>query len=292
MMSFKQRTVIFFALLTMAGCATMPTGPSVMVMPPPGKPFEVFQGEDATCRQWAQRQIGANPQEIANKNTASGAAVGTAVGAGLGAAIGAASGHAGAGALVGGASGLIVGTSAGAQAGQAYGGEAQRRYDNAYVQCMYSYGNQVPGYRTRYAAPAPPPPSATAPPTSGAVAPQQDTYPEDYAEEAPQFFYSPELDLYVAGGVPYDLVYAGGSYFYFYGGYWYRGPYYDGPWVRAHRRDFPPALLRYRPAQIRYYRDLEYRRFEGDRAHYDRSRMFRPGYRAGSWGRGRRERYR
>jgi len=269
MISFKQRILIFFALLAMSGCATIPTGPSVMVMPPPGKPFDVFTKEDNTCKQWAQQQIGTNPQEIANKNTTTGAAVGTAVGAGLGAAIGAASGQAGAGAVIGGASGLLVGTSEGSQAGQAYGNEAQRRYDNAYVQCMYSYGNQVPGYRTPRAATTPPPPqpSAMTPP------------PEIKTDEAPQFFYSPELNMYVAGGVPYDLVYAGGSYFYFYGGLWYRGPYYNGPWVRAASKDFPPALRRYRIGQIRYYRDREFERFVYDREHYDRRRIYRPEYR-------------
>ena len=122
-----------------------PTVAAVEVLPAPGKPFDVFQGEDNTCRQWAKQSIGTSPQQVANQNTAAGAVVGTAVGAGLGAAIGSTSGHAGAGALIGGVSGLLVGTSAGAQSGQMSAREAQRRYDNAYVQCMYSYGNQVPG---------------------------------------------------------------------------------------------------------------------------------------------------
>ena len=30
-------------LLALSGCATLPTGPSVMVLPAPGKPFEVFR---------------------------------------------------------------------------------------------------------------------------------------------------------------------------------------------------------------------------------------------------------
>jgi len=135
-------------VLILGGCATMPTGPSVMVMPPPGKPFEQFQADDAVCRQWAAQQIGLSPQEVVNQNTASGAVAGTAVGAGLGAAIGSASGHAGTGAAIGAASGLIVGASSGANAGQAYGWQAQRRYDIAYQQCMYAKGNLIPGMRT------------------------------------------------------------------------------------------------------------------------------------------------
>ncbi len=47
------------AALVLGGCATVPTGPSVMVLPAQGKPFEVFQADDAVCRQWAAQQIGA-----------------------------------------------------------------------------------------------------------------------------------------------------------------------------------------------------------------------------------------
>ncbi len=163
MMKFKQGILISFALLVVGGCATIPAGPSVMVMPPPGKPFDVFRAEDSICRQWARQQIGLNPQETANQNTAAGAVVGTVVGAGLGAAIGAASGNAGAGAAIGGASGLLVGTAEGANAGQVYGWEAQRRYDIAYQQCMYANGNIIPGERRYYGVqrtpPPPPPPS-------------------------------------------------------------------------------------------------------------------------------------
>src|SRR5512135_1814797 len=129
--------------LALSGCATLPTGPSVMVLPTAGKPFEQFQTEDASCRQWAGQQIGLSPQETANQNTAVGAIAGTALGAALGAAIGAATGGAGVGAAIGAASGLLGGTAVGANAGQAYGWEAQRRYDIAYKQCMYAYGNLI-----------------------------------------------------------------------------------------------------------------------------------------------------
>ena len=138
------------ALLVVSGCATLPTGPSVLVLPAPGKPLGMFQAEEMTCRQWAGQQIGMSVQDTANQNTATGAVVGTAVGAGAGALIGAASGNAGAGAAIGAGSGLLVGTAAGAGAGQEYGYEAQRRYDFAYVQCMYAKGNQIPGQVHQY----------------------------------------------------------------------------------------------------------------------------------------------
>jgi hypothetical protein len=154
----------FFVLvaLVLGGCATLPTGPSVMVLPSPGKPFEQFQADDAVCRQWAGQQIGLSPQDTLNQNTATGAVIGTATGAALGAAIGAASGAAGAGAAIGAASGLLGGTLVGGNAGQAYAWEAQRRYDIAFQQCMYAKGNQIPGVMQKnqrtYSAPPPPPP--------------------------------------------------------------------------------------------------------------------------------------
>jgi len=154
--------LLLCALVAVGGCATLPSGPSVRVLPAPGKTFEQFQVDDAICRQWADRQIG-KPQDTANQNTLTGAAVGTVVGAGLGAAIGAASGNPGAGAGIGAGSGLLVGTASGASSGQVYGMEAQRRYDNTYVQCMYSKGNQIPGTvrRVRRSQGAiPPPPSS------------------------------------------------------------------------------------------------------------------------------------
>ena len=107
-------------LLSLVGCATIPTGPSVMVMPPPGKPFEEFQADDAICRQWALQQIGHSSQETANRNTVTGAFAGTAIGVGIGASIGAASGHALTGAAIGVVSGLLVGTAVGVVSGRMY----------------------------------------------------------------------------------------------------------------------------------------------------------------------------
>jgi outer membrane lipoprotein SlyB len=162
MLNIGKRTVAVLAVLMLSGCATLPTGPSVMVLPGADKTFEKFQAEDVTCRQWASQRIGTAPQEVANQNTASGAVVGTVIGAGLGAAIGAATGNPAAGAAIGAGSGLLVGTAEGANAGQAAGWEAQQRYDYAYMQCMYANGNQLPtvdrGPRRYYRAVAPPPP--------------------------------------------------------------------------------------------------------------------------------------
>jgi hypothetical protein len=161
-MNWKRGLLLFSLAVMLSGCATMPTGPNVTVLPGPGKPFEVFMADDAVCRQWAQQQIGGvSPSETANKNTATGAVVGTAVGAAMGAAIGAATGNAGAGAAIGGGTGLLGGTAIGSNAGASSEYQLQRRYDIAYQQCMYAKGNQIPGSapaRQTYTPPPPPPP--------------------------------------------------------------------------------------------------------------------------------------
>jgi hypothetical protein len=173
LMRLMKNLIPITLMILAVGCATLPTGPSVRVFPAPGKPFDLFLAEDSYCRQFAERQIGILPQEVANQSTATGAIIGTAGGTGIGAALGSVSGDAGAGAVIGGVSGLAIGAASGADAGRMEGREAQRRYDTAYLQCMYSHGNQVPGvirvYRRRVAIPPPVPQYNYAPPA--AVAP-------------------------------------------------------------------------------------------------------------------------
>jgi len=140
----------------LAGCASIPTGPSVAVMPGPGKPFDQFQADNAICRQFADQQIGVNPNKVAQEQVLTGAAAGAAVGAATGALMN--HGHEGATESMAGA-GLIVGSAAGASAANASTMTLQRRYDIAYEQCMYAKGNLIPGYPApRYSAPPPPPP--------------------------------------------------------------------------------------------------------------------------------------
>lgn len=162
--------VLVVASVALSGCVSIPAGPSVMVLPGYGKPFEVFQGEDLSCRQWAGQQIGVDPQ-IANQSAVGGAAAGTLIGAGLGAAIGAAAGNPGIGAAIGAGAGLLGGSAAGASAASVSSWEIQRRYDIAYQQCMYAKGNQIPGRAARpprgYVTPPPPPP----PPPASVPAP-------------------------------------------------------------------------------------------------------------------------
>jgi phage tail tape-measure protein len=157
-------------VLLAAACTTMPTGPSVMVLPGTGKSFDQFRADDLVCRQFASDQIGgATANSAAADNTVRSAALGTAVGALAGAAMG---GHEGAG--TGAGAGLLMGTVAGSGTGERSGYDAQRRYDNSYIQCMYSYGHKVPVSGRLMSSPAqapsaapasiPPPPPGNPPP--------------------------------------------------------------------------------------------------------------------------------
>ena len=146
-----------------AGCANVPTGPSVAVMPAPGKPFDLFVGEDKECRQFAQQSIGTTAGQAATSSAEESIAVGT----GLGAVAGVLSGGGQRGAGTGAAIGMLGGAAMGSGASRHSGNEAQRRYDIAYEQCMYAKGNQLPqssAYRPRIIYSQPPAPAQYNPP--------------------------------------------------------------------------------------------------------------------------------
>jgi hypothetical protein len=136
-------------LLLLAGCVTLPVGPSVAVLPAPGKPWEVFVADDADCRLYAAQQTGLTQPHIMEqhelRSMVVGPMLGGAAGAALGAAFGAAAGNAGLGAAAGAGAGLVMGTAVGTYAGSGAAGGLQGRYDRAYQQCMFAKGNQVPG---------------------------------------------------------------------------------------------------------------------------------------------------
>jgi OmpA family protein len=129
-------------LVVMVGaCTTFPTGPSVMALPGSGKSFDQFRVDDLDCRQYASVQAGGTtPDQSAVDSGVRSAALGTVLGAAAGAAIGGNSQGAAAGAGIG----LLFGALAGTGTGQASGYYVQRRYDDGYVQCMYSKGHKVP----------------------------------------------------------------------------------------------------------------------------------------------------
>lgn len=169
----RKVAITLCASLLWAGCAArIPTGPSVMVLPGTGRTFDQFKYDDYVCRDWAVRQCGVAPTKVANDAAVAGAAAGTLLGAATGAAIGAAAGDPAMGAAVGSGIGLLGGTAIGADRGESAQWSVQRRYDAAYMQCMYAKGHQIPlpsGYervqqRTERRSDIPPPPAGTPPP--------------------------------------------------------------------------------------------------------------------------------
>jgi len=123
-----------------------------MALPPAGKNLAVFQQEDLQCRNHAAAAIGfVQPGQVGTQAAVGSAAVGTVVGAAAGAAIGAAAGNPGAGAAIGGATGLLGGTAVGANNAAASEFDLQTRYNIAYAQCMYAFGNTVTNPPVAYA---------------------------------------------------------------------------------------------------------------------------------------------
>ena len=176
-----RKAVLFAAplALVLGACATVPTGPSVMVLPGTGKPFEQFQADDAACRQFALNAAGITTKRAAGDSLVTGAAVGTAVGAAAGAALGAAAGNPAIGAAAGAGVGLLGGTAVGGSYADSNVHSVQRRYDVGYMQCMYAKGNQIPvsrgavpysSNRVSTTPPPPPPPAMTTPPPGSAPA--------------------------------------------------------------------------------------------------------------------------
>ena len=159
------------AVVVLGGCVTVPTGPTVMVLPGPQKSFDQFQGDGMQCQQFAQNLVAPASMQAGN-NAAANAAVGTALGAAAGAIIGSVTGQAGAGAAIGAGTGLLFSAPASGNMAYASSWQMQRSYDMAYAQCMYAHGNQLPGQAAprRQALPvySYPPPNYPAP----AAAPQ------------------------------------------------------------------------------------------------------------------------
>ena len=164
------------ALLLLGACTTLPSGPAVMALPGTGKSFDQFRADDFECRQFAGMQVGGTaPNQAAADSGIKSAAVGTVVGAAAGAAI-----DGGRGAAAGAATGLAVGALAGTGAAQGSAYDVQRRYDYAYIQCMYAKGHKVPvsgSFTSSNPNPAapytpPPPPGSPPPPPPGTLPPR------------------------------------------------------------------------------------------------------------------------
>src|SRR5688572_21346896 len=77
--------------------------------------------------------------------------------------------------------------------------------------------------------------------------------------ERPTMLYLPEPGVYVAVGVPYDIFFMSGRYYYFHGNNWFWASGYGGPWVHVVHKSLPPGLQRYKVVQLHGFREREYR---------------------------------
>lgn len=169
----------FGTALSLAACAGSPMGPTVRVLPTPGKSFDQFQIDKNSCKQYANSQV-RGQADAANSTAVLEGVGGTVLGAGLGAAVG--GGH---GAAVGAAGGAIAGTAVGASTSAHQQVGIQQQYNNAYVQCMVAKGNAVQQ-------PVPPPPRTVIyapPPTVIYTRPPQGTV--IYTNQPPPTGYEP-----------------------------------------------------------------------------------------------------
>jgi hypothetical protein len=94
------------ALALLAGCETLPKGPTVTALQGGARSSDEFRADDVDCRQYADAAAEGRGSALAGDATGS----------------------------------LIDGTASAQFAG--YG--LQQRYNRAYVQCMYIKGNRVP----------------------------------------------------------------------------------------------------------------------------------------------------
>jgi len=62
----KWATALALGTVALVGCAVVPEGPSVRVMPAPGKPFDVFVADDQACRAYAAQNTGSAQQAAKN----------------------------------------------------------------------------------------------------------------------------------------------------------------------------------------------------------------------------------
>lgn len=140
-------------LMLLAGCVTVPDGPTIPVMPGQGKSLQAFDQDEQQCEDYAHDKV-AGQVKNANDRQARNTVLGAIIGTGIGAAVGNTKG-----AIVGGSAGALIGSDTAEPGYHQY--SAQRRYDMAYAQCMESKGDQVGPPHRRYRdedGPPPPPP--------------------------------------------------------------------------------------------------------------------------------------
>lgn len=131
------------AAISLAACVSAPTGPTITIMPREGKAFDEFKKDDEECRSFSAKSV-QDGNSVALKQGAISAATGAAIGAAAGALYqGGNSQNVGTGAAIG----MVGGAAVGVMGASNKESQAQAQYNTAYQQCMFTKGNQVPGFK-------------------------------------------------------------------------------------------------------------------------------------------------
>jgi hypothetical protein len=130
-------------------------------------------------------------------------------------------------------------------------------------------------YYKKQELPSPPPPDNSRQPESPV---KERPRPEQpiMLTQPPEFLFPSELGFGVAVGVPYDMFYIAGAYYFLKGSSWYRASSYRGPWMFLGLSQVPPELRKHKLADIHKARNREFNIFWKNRDHYQ-GRYFRPG---------------
>jgi len=89
--------------------------------------------------------------------------------------------------------------------------------------------------------------------------------PPVVVHERPTMLYLPEPGLYVAVGIPYDIYFVSGRYYYLRGSDWFWAPGYGGPWVfvgHVGHSSLPPGLRKFKVKDLHSFREREYRVYQ------------------------------
>ncbi|MGZ5045002.1 MAG: hypothetical protein ACXV8P_09445, partial [Methylobacter sp.] len=62
--------IIIISAFLLSACSTMPSGPSVLVLPSADKNFDQFHNEDQLCRNLTHKQVAAAQEDIDSKDEA------------------------------------------------------------------------------------------------------------------------------------------------------------------------------------------------------------------------------
>ena len=81
----------------------------------------------------------------------------------------------------------------------------------------------------------------------------------------PTMVFLQEPAAYVAVGIPYDIYFVSGRYYYLHGNDWFWAQGYNGPWVYVSYNSLPTGLRKYKAERLHEFREREYKvyRVEG-----------------------------